>query len=87
MAEVDLFILFRTALFVFLTTYAVLVLISLAWRLRELLGGADQRRQTMRLYVSYQLATIRVKPLRGELVQIGFWLAALGILWWLHRFL
>jgi hypothetical protein len=84
MFELDLFIFFRTMLFVFLTVYALLLLISSLWRLWALFAGSDREKQMLRLYISYQLLTIRLKPLRGELVQIAAWLAVLAGLWWLH---
>lgn len=85
MAEFDLFIFFRTTLVIFLTTYALLVLGSTVWRLKRLFAGDDPSRQMLRLYVSYQMLTIRLAPLRAELVQIGFWSLVLVCVWWLHR--
>ena len=84
MPEFDLFTFFRTTLFIFLGLYSALLLVSTVWRLRALLSGSDSGKQMLRLYVSYQLLTIRLRPLRGELVQIAFWLTMLGVLWWLH---
>ena len=85
MADFDLFIFFRTTLVVFLTTYSLLVLGSTVWRLKRLFAGDDASRQMLRLYVSYQMLTVRLTPLRAELAQIGFWLLALVFVWWLHR--
>lgn len=84
MPDIDLFILFRTLLFVFLTIYAVLTLASTIARVWALFAGADSARQVLRLYVSYQLLTIQLKPVRGELAQMAFWAMMLGVLWWLH---
>ena len=84
MPELDLFTFFRTMLFVFLAVYSVLLLSTSIWRLRGLFSGSDPTKQMLRLYVSYQLVTIRLKPLRGELTQIAFWLVMLSCLWWLH---
>jgi hypothetical protein len=84
MPELDLFAFFRTTLFVFLGVYSVLLLCSSLWRLWALFAGSDRTKQMLRFYVSYQLATIRLKPLRGELAQIAFWLSMLACLWWLH---
>ena len=84
MSEFDLFIFFRATLFVFLAVYSVLLLGTSVWRLTALFSGSDPTKRMLRLYVSYQLLTIRLKPLRGELAQIAFWLAALACLWWLH---
>ena len=84
MPEVDLFILFRTMLFVFLGVYSLLLLASTIWRLVALFAGSDPSKQMLRLYVSHQLLTIRFKPVWGELLQIAFWLAILVGLWRLH---
>jgi hypothetical protein len=84
MPELDLFILFRTLLFIFLTIYSILLMVSGLWQVRALLRGDDPTHDMLRVYVSYQLLTIRIKPLRGELARIAFWVAMLGVLWWLH---
>ena len=84
MATFDLFILFRTLLVIFLTIYSALMLSSTLWRLVGLLAGNDPTRQILRLYVSYQLLTIRLAPVRDELIQIALWLVVLISLWWLH---
>ncbi|MFQ5807907.1 MAG: hypothetical protein ACE5I3_15790 [Phycisphaerae bacterium] len=84
MPKFDLFIFFRTTLLVFLTIYSLLLLSSGIWRLGALFAGSDSTRQMLRLYVSYQLLTIRLKPVRSELSQIVFWLLMLACLWWLH---
>ena len=84
MAEFDLFIFFRTTLVIFLTTYAALMLGSIVHRLVSLFGGEDPKKQTLRLYVSYQLLAIRLTPVRGELLQIALWLTLLVCIWRLH---
>jgi len=84
MAEFDLFIFFRTMLVTFLTIYALLVLSSTLWRLTRLFSGEQPDKQILRLYMSYQMLTIRLEPVHGELLQIGFWLLILLCLWWLH---
>jgi len=84
MTEPDLFIFFRTLLFLFLGAYSLLLLASGLWRLRLLLSGPQTPRQLLRLYLSYQLLTIRLRPLRGELLQIGLWTLMLCLVWWLH---
>jgi hypothetical protein len=84
MPEFDLFVFFRSTLVVFFTIYSVLLLCSSVWRLVAMFRGIDQTRQMLRLYVSYQLLTIQPKPVRGELVQIAFWLLILGGLSWSH---
>jgi len=84
MPEIDLFIAFRTMLFVFLTIYTVLMLVGTIRHLWSLFIGADPTREIMRVYLTYQLLTIRTKPVRGELAQMAFWAMILGVLWWLH---
>jgi hypothetical protein len=84
MPELELFTFFRTMLFVFLAAYSILLLSTSIWRLTALFSGSDPKKQMLRLYVSYQLLTIRLRPIRGELIQIAFWLMVLGSLWWLH---
>ncbi len=84
MAEFDLFIFFRTMLVTFLTIYALLVLSSTLWRLKRLFAGERPDRQMLRLYVSYQMLTIRLGPVRGELLQFGFWLLIVLYVSWLH---
>lgn len=84
MPDLDLFTFFRSALFFFLGVYSLLLLISTIGRLRTLLSGGDTRKQMLRVYLSYQVLTIHVKPLADELAQIAGWLILLGILWWLH---
>jgi hypothetical protein len=82
--EFDLFIFFRMTLFVFVGIYSILMLLSTIRRLIALLAGDDPRKNMLRLYVSYNLLTIRIAPLRGELIQIAFWSAGLLLVWWLH---
>jgi len=84
MDQVDPFAVFRTTLFIALTTYLVLTTSATMWRVASLLRGSDPQRRFLRLYLSYQLVTVRFKPLADELFQIGCWLAALTGLWWLH---
>ncbi|MFQ6048800.1 MAG: hypothetical protein ACE5K7_05500 [Phycisphaerae bacterium] len=85
MSKFDPFIFFRTALFVFLAIYSVLSLGSTVWRLKGLFAGGQATKRMLRLYVSYQLLTIRLRPARSELAQIVFCLMLLSVLWWLHR--
>lgn len=84
MAEFDVFIFFRTTLVTFLMIYSLLVLSSTIWRLKSFFAGDEADKQILRLYVSYQMLTIRLKPARGELLQIGFWLLMLFCMGWLH---
>ena len=84
MAEFDLFIFFRTALVIFATVYSVLMFSSGIWRLVDVFGGGDPKKQMLRLYMSYQLLTIRLSPVRGELIQITLWLILLVCIWRAH---
>ena len=84
MGDFDVFIFFRTMLVTFLTIYALLTLSSTLWRLKGLFAGEHTDKQMLRLYVSYQMLTIRLEPLRSELLQIGLWLLILLYVWWLH---
>jgi hypothetical protein len=78
------FELFRTALFVSLATYYGLTTTIAIIRLTQLLRGTDPRKRLLRVYLSYQVASIRIRPLLGELLQIGFWVAILFLIWWWH---
>ncbi len=86
-AELDLFITFRTALFVGVTIYTVLSWTMTVVQLVALARSRDPRLQFVRRYVGYQLATIRIRPLTSELVQIGLLVLMLIALWWAHRLL
>ncbi len=87
MDKLDLFILFRTLLLVALTTYTVLLTAHGLRRLLGYLGGRDPQKRMLRVYLGYQLVSIRLRPLAGELCQIAFWVTMLAALWWLHRIL
>ena len=80
----DLFYFFRTVLFFFLGTYAVLLTVASLNRVIGLLAGDGCGKEMLRVYVSYQLLSVRLRPLAGELVQIALLVAALALLWWLH---
>lgn len=82
--EFDFFLFFRMTLFVFLTIYTALMLLSGIRRLIALLGGEEPQKDLLRLYVSYHLLTIQLAPIRGELIQIACWLAVLLLVWRLH---
>ncbi len=84
MKEFDLFVLFRTLLFVALTTYTVLVTVSGLRRVVGLLRGRDPRQRLLRAYLGYQLVSLRLRPLAGELLQIAFWATMFLCVWWLH---
>ncbi len=80
----DLFAFYRATLFLFLGTYTLLLTVSGVWQLVRLLAGPERHKEFLRTYVAYQLVTMRVRPVRGELLQIAFLVGALGGLWYLH---
>lgn len=80
----DPFVVYRTTLFIALTAYYVLTTTVAAVRVAELLRGTDPRRRLLRVYLSYQLATIRVRPLASELIQILLLSGLLVLIWQLH---
>jgi hypothetical protein len=84
MADVDPFLVFRTALFIGLGVYTVLTLSATVLQLVRLFRGTDPSKRLLRAYVSYQLVTFRVRPLAGELTQIALWSLVLLFIWWLH---
>ena len=85
MADFDPFAFYRTLLFVFLSVYTVLTLVSGALRLWALLRGQSTTKRFVRLYLSYQLVSIRVRTFWRELLQIGLLLAMLVGIAALHR--
>jgi hypothetical protein len=84
MTELDPFNVFRTALFLGVGAYTVLTTLGTIWRVVGLLRGRDPRKRLLRSYLSYQLATVSLRPLAGELAEIACWLAALIGIWRLH---
>ena len=84
MGDFDLFYFFRFVLAVTLSVYFAMVVGVGLWRLRVLLAGNEPHRHLLRAYLSYQLVSLRLRPLRGELVQIGLLLAAFILVCWLH---
>ena len=85
--EIDVFILYRTALFFFLGTYTLLLTTTTVVRLVGVLSGTQRSKELLRLYVAYQLLSVRLRPLAGELFQISLYLAALLAIWRLHKLL
>lgn len=83
-AELDLFYTFRTAVFAGLVIYAVLSLSATVWQVVAYLRSDDPKVRWVRRYVTYQLVSMRLSPLAGELFQITLLLAALGTIWWAH---
>ncbi|MFH1748740.1 MAG: hypothetical protein ABIG44_17025 [Planctomycetota bacterium] len=84
MHEIDPFNIFRTTLFIGVAVYTVLSMAGTAWRAVVLLRGNHPRQRFLRVYVSYQIVTVRLRPLASELAGVGFWIAALLGIWWLH---
>lgn len=80
----DPFEIYRSALFLGLAVYTLLTTAATAWQIVVVLRGDDPRRKLLRTYLSYQLVTVRLQPLAGELLQILLWCAVLLILWHLH---
>lgn len=84
MESLDPFAVFRNTLFVALAIYTLVTTAMSVARVFVLLRGHDPRRQLLRVYLSYQLLSIRLRPLAGELWQIVLWCAMLLLIWWLH---
>ncbi len=84
MESPDLFVVFRTTLFFVLTVYTLVTTATAGWHVLRLLRGDTSRHRLLRTYLGYQLLSVRLEPLRGELLQIALWLTMLGVLWWLH---
>jgi hypothetical protein len=80
----DPFLFFRTLLTVFLTVYFVLTTLSLLRQWWVVLAGGTREKELLRVYLAYQLLSIRTAALRTELAQIGLWLVALVVLLWAH---
>ena len=84
MTEVDPFRVFRTALFMGVAAYTLVTTAGTIWRVVAVLSGSDPRKRLLREYLSYQVLSIRLRPLAGELLELAFWLAILLGIWWLH---
>jgi len=84
MTTIDPFRVFRTALFIGVAAYTLVTTAGTIWRMIVVLSGRDPRKRLLRAYLSYQLVTVRLRPLAGELLGLAFWLAALLGIWWLH---
>jgi len=80
----DPFATYRTTLFIALTAYYVITTTFAVIHVAGLLRGTDPHRRLLRVYLSYQLATIRGRPLASELVQIGLLAILLLVIWQLH---
>lgn len=85
MTQPDVFDVYRNALFVALTIYTVVVMAITIGFGAKILAGRDPRKRLLRLYLSYQLLTIRIRPLADQLTATALWSLALLGLWWLHH--
>ena len=79
----DIYFFFSVLFTLFIWTYTILCWIDSARTVQKLLSGTDHGHRLMRLYLSHLLVTVRVRPLAGELLQIGLWVVILGALYWL----
>ncbi len=85
MPELDLFFTFRTAMFVGVAIYSGISLAGTLWFVVSFLRSDGAQMRFVRRYVTYQLASVRIAPLSGELCQIALLLGALGSVWWAHQ--
>ena len=85
MTDFDPFAFYRTLLFVFLGVYTLLTLVTGAMRLWRLLSGQGTARRLLRLYLSYQLVSVRLRVFWRELLQIGLLVGMLVAIAALHR--
>ncbi|HMQ17232.1 MAG TPA: hypothetical protein PKC49_14790 [Phycisphaerae bacterium] len=83
--DTDPFIFFRGLLVTLLAVYAGLALATGVARLWRLISGDDRRKRLLRTYLGYQLASLRLRPVAGELTQIAAWTILLFIVWRLHH--
>lgn len=83
----DPFAVFRNVLFVALAIYTVLALASTLRQAIHLLAGDAAHQRLLRAYLGYQLVSFRLRPVAGELVQIGLLGLLLAGLWYLHTVL
>ncbi len=82
--RLDVFIVFRTVLFVALTCYYGLTAVGTIVHIWRLLRGSDPRRRLLREVIAYLLASIRLRPLATELAQIALLILVLVSIWRLH---
>lgn len=78
------FIVYRQVLFIALAVYYGVTTVVTGWQVAALLRGHEPQKRLLRVYLSYQLLTLRLRPSWRELVQIGGWTVILLVLWWLH---
>ena len=84
MTDIDPFAIFRTTLFIALAVYTLVTTVGTILRVAVVLSGSDPEKRLLRAYLSYQLVSVRIRPLAGELLEIAFWVAVLLGLWWLY---
>ena len=84
MIDIDPFAIFRTTLFIALVVYTLVTTVGSILRVAVVLSGSDPEKRLLRAYLSYQLVSVRIRPLAGELLEIAFWVAVLLGLWWLY---
>lgn len=83
--DIDPFAIFRRALFIGVAIYTLVTMTGTVLRTIWLLMGVDPHKKLIRAYLSYMLVTLRLKPVLGELVEIGFWSVFLLTLYWAHQ--
>ena len=81
----DLFELWRLALGLVCTIYALVVTGQNLWEWIVYLSGRDRATVLVRQYVLVQLLRLRVRRFAGELAQIVFWLVALAVILRWHQ--
>ena len=84
MTPIDPFDVFRTTLFIGVAAYTLLTAVGTVWRVVGVLCGNDPNKKLLRTFLSYQLVTVRVRPVAGELLDLVLWLSVLLGIWWLH---
>jgi hypothetical protein len=80
--DFDLFVIFTNAIFVAVTVYYALWTVTMIRWTQQILSGGDPGRRLLRLYLSYHLITIDLRPLRNELLQLAAWMCVLVMLFW-----
>ncbi len=84
MWALDVFEIYRTALFLALTLYYAVIMAASGWHIAGLLRGDDPTRRLLRVYLGYQVVSIRLRTFTPELLQMAAWLAGLGLVYWAH---
>jgi len=83
--DLDPFEFYRTLLFVFLGIYFVVTTAYSVVRIVDLVRGDHPSKRLLRTYLGYQIVSIRLRPLAGELVQIAALVGLLALIAWAHR--